>query len=196
MRWTNAGVAQLVEQLICNQQVGGSNPSTSSIVGADFVSRAASQARRLVHCVAPPLNITNASLVCDVVWEKRNMGDFPSGQRGQTVNLLAMPSVVRIHHPPPNSELSLQARLAISFVWVVDSKRAPRAASQRRGGPWERHAGGMSRSREENPPSPPVRFRLFAVGAAESKFMPRRGKSTIPHPHNAVLCCKTAAQIV
>ena len=29
------------------------------------------------------------------------MGDFPSGQRGQTVNLLASPSVVRIHLPPP-----------------------------------------------------------------------------------------------
>ncbi len=28
----NAGVAQLVEQLICNQQVGGSSPSTSSIM--------------------------------------------------------------------------------------------------------------------------------------------------------------------
>ena len=28
----NAGVAQLVEQLICNQQVGGSSPSTSSNV--------------------------------------------------------------------------------------------------------------------------------------------------------------------
>ena len=27
----DAGVAQPVEQLICNQQVGGSNPSTSSI---------------------------------------------------------------------------------------------------------------------------------------------------------------------
>ena len=26
----HAGVAQLVEQLICNQQVGGSNPSASS----------------------------------------------------------------------------------------------------------------------------------------------------------------------
>ena len=25
------------------------------------------------------------------------MGEFPSGQRGQTVNLLALPSVVRIH---------------------------------------------------------------------------------------------------
>ena len=32
------------------------------------------------------------------------MGDFPSGQRGQTVNLLAMPSVVRIHHPPPKQK--------------------------------------------------------------------------------------------
>ncbi len=28
------------------------------------------------------------------------MGEFPSGQRGQTVNLLAVPSVVRIHLPP------------------------------------------------------------------------------------------------
>jgi hypothetical protein len=27
----NAGVAQLVEQLICNQQVGGSSPSASSM---------------------------------------------------------------------------------------------------------------------------------------------------------------------
>ena len=58
-----AGIAQSVEQLICNQQVGGSSPSTSS--------------------------------------NKLHMGDFPSGQRGQTVNLLALPSVVRIHHPPP-----------------------------------------------------------------------------------------------
>ncbi len=71
-----AGVAQLVEQLICNQQVGGSNPSTSS----NFID---------------------------------NMGDFPSGQRGQTVNLLAMPSVVRIHHPPPKSRL--QKRSAFYF---------------------------------------------------------------------------------
>jgi hypothetical protein len=29
-RSENAGVAQLVEQLICNQQVGGSSPSASS----------------------------------------------------------------------------------------------------------------------------------------------------------------------
>ncbi len=30
MRRVDAGVAQSVEQLICNQQVGGSSPSTSS----------------------------------------------------------------------------------------------------------------------------------------------------------------------
>ena len=31
------------------------------------------------------------------------MGDFPSGQRGQTVNLLSLTSVVRIHLPPPKN---------------------------------------------------------------------------------------------
>ena len=53
-----ADVAQLAEQLICNQQVIGSSPIIGFLDG------------------------------------------FPSGQRGQTVNLLATLSVVRIHlHP-------------------------------------------------------------------------------------------------
>ena len=61
-------MAQLAEQLICNQQVIGSSP----IIG--FVK----------------------SLTCHVF----HMGGFPSGQRGQTVNLLQIASVVRIHlHP-------------------------------------------------------------------------------------------------
>ena len=68
-----AGVAQLVEQLICNQQVGGSSPSTSSI-GA-------------LRATAP---------------KQFYMGVFPSGQRGQTVNLLSLTSVVRIHPLPPD----------------------------------------------------------------------------------------------
>ena len=34
-----------------------------------------------------------------------NMGGFPSGQRGQTVNLLATPSVVRIHLHPFNFQM-------------------------------------------------------------------------------------------
>jgi hypothetical protein len=56
----SAGVAQLAEQLICNQQVAGSSPIASS-----------------------------------------TREGFPSGQRGQTVNLLATPSEVRILPPPP-----------------------------------------------------------------------------------------------
>ena len=81
-----AGVAQPVEQLICNQQVGGSSPSTSSTVGTGFVESRFS-ARREGSFTAKKREF--------------NMGDFPSGQRGQTVNLLSVTSVVRIHHPPP-----------------------------------------------------------------------------------------------
>ena len=58
----HADVAQLAEQLICNQQVNGSSP----FIGFFFY-----------------------------------MDGFPSGQRGQTVNLLAKLSKVRIlPHPP------------------------------------------------------------------------------------------------
>ena len=34
------------------------------------------------------------------------MGEFPSGQRGQTVNLLHIASMVRIHLPPPYAPLA------------------------------------------------------------------------------------------
>ena len=64
-----ADVAQLAEQLICNQQVIGSSP----IIG-------------LQNSRSSELN--------------NFMDGFPSGQRGQTVNLLQIASVVRIHlHP-------------------------------------------------------------------------------------------------
>ena len=62
-KWHNADVAQLAEQLICNQQVIGSSPIIGFMI--------------FYH-----------------------MDGFPSGQRGQTVNLLQIASVVRIHlHP-------------------------------------------------------------------------------------------------
>ena len=76
-----AGVAQLVEQLICNQQVGGSSPSTSS---------------------------------------KVHMGEFQSGQMGQTVNLLSLTSVVRIHLPPPKKRVQICAL----FCFVRKTKKA------------------------------------------------------------------------
>ena len=60
----------MAEQLICNQQVVGSTPITSS-----------------------------------------NMGEFPSGQRGQTVNLLSLTSLVRIQLPPPNKDCNFDTKL-------------------------------------------------------------------------------------
>ena len=69
---TPADVAQLAEQLICNQQVAGSSP----FVGSKLF---------------PPKERLNKYIV---------MERFPSGQREQTVNLLALPSVVRIHLRP------------------------------------------------------------------------------------------------
>ena len=45
-------------------------------------------------------------------------GDFPSGQRGQTVNLLSMTSVVRIHHPPPTKKPNLSTRQIRPF-WMM-----------------------------------------------------------------------------
>jgi hypothetical protein len=84
-----ASVAQLAEQLICNQQVVGSSPSASSVY------------------VNIPRRTHPAEVVTEVVGEthqvqdlERVTGGFPSGQRGQTVNLMAMPSQVRILHPP------------------------------------------------------------------------------------------------
>ena len=51
------------------------------------------------------------------------MGEFQSGQMGQTVNLLAMPSVVRIHLPPPIKETSMRMSLLLGVKTVVDSNR-------------------------------------------------------------------------
>ena len=94
-----AGVAQLVEQLICNQQVGGSSPSTSS---KTF-----------------PIIISGTNIV----------GDFPSGQRGQTVNLLRFASVVRIHNLPPENPKSLQT--AFRVIFFITESPMSRAALRR-----------------------------------------------------------------
>src|SRR5262245_37350021 len=72
---TRAGVAQLVEHLICNEAVGGSSPFASSPLPAPAAPGPGPAPVPLEGC--------------------------PSGQREQTVNLPAMPSKVRILPPPP-----------------------------------------------------------------------------------------------
>ena len=48
--------------------------------------------------------ICNQAVDGSTPFTSSNMGEFPSGQRGQTVNLLASLSVVRIHLPPPRKK--------------------------------------------------------------------------------------------
>ena len=91
-----------VQTHLCNQQVGGSNPSTSSTVERRLLHSAFRGCEKLhIRNRLSPFHFETASLGFKMSNSKVNMGEFPSGQRGQTVNLLSMTSVVRIHLPPP-----------------------------------------------------------------------------------------------
>ncbi len=84
-----AGVAQLAEQLICNQQVVGSIPITSSKNVTPFLRG-----------------------------KKLNTGGLQSGQMHQTVNLTSPTSVVRIHLLPPISLKVEHMKCATFFLTV------------------------------------------------------------------------------
>ena len=113
--WANAGVAQLAEQLICNQQVAGSSPIASFLFSK-------STARH--RCSG-----SSGSF----------MGRFPSGQREQTVNLPSLTSVVRIHPCPPNAGMAELAdahdsgSCARTSLQVQVLFPAPRKPLQRKG---------------------------------------------------------------
>ena len=49
------------------------------------------------------------------------MGEFPSGQRGQTVNLLRIASMVRIRPPPPEKDQSLRIGLFLRLATDTNS---------------------------------------------------------------------------
>ena len=85
------------------------------------------------------------------------MGAFPSGQRGQTVNLLSVTSVVRIHPLPPTIKDSESCPFLILFGWirkgVPGAKRTSRFA---RGG--NARGGGIYSSaiNSSSPCTPPL----------------------------------------
>ena len=51
------------------------------------------------------------------------MEGFPSGQRGQTVNLLLSASMVRIHLPPPNSCKAARQKARFAGLFILSSPR-------------------------------------------------------------------------
>ena len=65
--------------------------------------------------------ICNQAVDGSTPFTSSNMGDFPSGQRGQTVNLLSLTSVVRIHHPPPEKALAFASAFSRTFNFACVS---------------------------------------------------------------------------
>ena len=144
----------MAEQLICNQQVDGSTPFTSS-----------------------------------------NTGEFPSGQRGQTVNLLHLASVVRIHLPPPTKKTPLRCL----FCWCRCVAERHRASPPPDSLDWcalHGHRGGVQDSTpcvESVAPNPLARstrtgaFLLVQMrgGVPTHRFAvsPRSPESTCEHPN-------------
>ena len=60
---------------------------------------------------------------------KDDMGEFPSGQRGQTVNLLRHASVVRIHLLPPSERIRLNLCLGGFLFGFFSTVMAARTIS-------------------------------------------------------------------
>ena len=105
------------------------------------------------------------------------MDGFPSGQRGQTVNLLATLSVVRIHlHPFLIFE---KTRNACNFGKRVETKRGKRSSRAKRSNQWRwRGVEQLEARRAHNPevvgsnPSPATHF--FKVFAQVAQLVEQR----------------------
>ena len=92
-------MAQLVRAPPCH----GGGRGFESRLGRSFFERIVGVLAQLGEHLPYKQRVTGSSPVGPI---KLKMDGFPSGQRGQTVNLLQIASVVRIHlHPLPNGKL-------------------------------------------------------------------------------------------
>ena len=101
-----------LEHLPYKQRVGGSNPSTPTQKNKHFrLSKG-----RLAQLVQSICLTSRGSAVRirqrpPIAFPIKSTGGFQSGQMGQTVNLLLLASVVRIHHHPLRQEIALRQSL-------------------------------------------------------------------------------------
>ena len=80
----------------------------------DIVSVSEQEQAELVQCERRTV------IMIQIIIVERHMGGFPSGQRGQTVNLLQFASVVRIHLHP----LAERHQLNIAGWSSLEARRA------------------------------------------------------------------------
>ena len=109
-----------LEHLPYKQRVGGSNPSTPTQKNKHFrLSKG-----RLAQLVQSICLTSRGSAVRirqrpPIAFPIKSTGGFQSGQMGQTVNLLLLASVVRIHHHPLRQEIALRQSLFLSSSFVL-----------------------------------------------------------------------------
>ncbi len=95
---TRGILAQLGEHLPYKQRVIGSSPIGPIQNPLDEIRFCADMAQLAEQLICNQQ--VNGSSPFIGFWWKHHMDGFPSGQRGQTVNLLQIASVVRIHLRP------------------------------------------------------------------------------------------------
>ena len=98
----------------CAARLKGSTPFVGTMCGYGIT--AVHQPSKLVIGVRPPLPAPLSSV------------GFPSGQRGQTVNLLAQLSMVRIHLPPPFTMTSTSHE--VLFLYCRTDRGSGRSAGK------------------------------------------------------------------
>ena len=94
----------------------GVNHSKISEIFCGYGITAVHQPSKLDIRVRLPLPAPVAKLI-KIYQTIFNVAGFPSGQRGQTVNLLAMLSVVRIHLQPPSFDLKTVTAVVAVFLF-------------------------------------------------------------------------------
>jgi hypothetical protein len=117
-----AGVAQLVEHRFCKPRVVSSSLTASSASKAVPTGISMPLERlEIVEWYWPRIDTETIEIA----------GGYPSGQRGQTVNLVAMPSQVRILlHPSPTRQA--WAGLGLTLMPARPSKRRTPSSSRPR----------------------------------------------------------------
>ena len=108
-----------LEHLPYKQRVGGSNPSTPT--AEHFRRRIYGRLAQLVQsiCLTSRGSAVRIRQRPPIAFPIKSTGGFQSGQMGQTVNLLLLASVVRIHHHPLRQEIALRQSLFLSSSFVL-----------------------------------------------------------------------------
>ena len=162
-----AGVAQLVEQLICNQQVGGSSPSTSSTISTREYGRfpewpKGADCKSVVNDFGgsnpPPPTKEESTNLCSLLFCAENKSPY-QGKLEKPCQPVPALSVAARH-------LSRREKTPQSLRDSSPFRGAKSASPERGGGPRQRWRGKLPQScRKAANPAPSKREPALSVAA-------------------------------